>query len=148
MVTNKYKLIIFDLDSTLLNNYKCKLYDDVIYILDYLKNNKYKIALASYNINADEHLKRHNIFKYFDIIKFENWRKKYDKKDNMLQQIVSESEIEPNDILFIDDNSEIVSWAESNDFNVYKVNGYKGINIKELSHYIPNILTKYSDKKE
>jgi hydroxymethylpyrimidine pyrophosphatase-like HAD family hydrolase len=43
------KLIIFDLDSTLMSDYG-KLYDNVEKLLSEIREKKIKIALASYNV--------------------------------------------------------------------------------------------------
>lgn len=141
-----YKLIIFDLDDTLISVNTNKLYNDVEYILNYLKDNRYKIALASYNSYAHEKLRSKNIYEYFDIVKCEDWRIKYDKKDRMLNEIVDLIDVDAKEVLFVDDNNEIVEWAKCKNFNVCKVDPKKGINIIEIGKYIPDILKEKLDE--
>jgi len=61
----KYKIIVFDLDQTLIDG---TIYKDVIDILDRLKKSGYLLSIASFNRCARILCDRYDITKYFDII--------------------------------------------------------------------------------
>lgn len=62
------KLVIFDLDNTLMMNFCTYLAQDGIDIINYFKNHNIKIALASLNTKAEYFLKLHNMEHLFDTI--------------------------------------------------------------------------------
>ena len=61
----KRKLAIFDMDQTLVDE---TLYRGVEEILEHLKKNNYRMAIASYNPYARWLCERYSITHYFDII--------------------------------------------------------------------------------
>ena len=63
-------LIIFDLDDTLIHEgfRQPRLCNDTIWILEFLKKNGHRLAIASHNTNAKIILKKCQIDHYFDII--------------------------------------------------------------------------------
>lgn len=131
-----YSVAIFDLDDTLV----CRqgiLYSDVKKILSYLKDNGVTIALASYNANADIVLQKHDIYDYFDIIKFENWRNKFnlhDKKESMLRSILSQTNVTANEVIFFDDNEIYFKIAEKIGLKMCKIDD-NGITINDVKKY-------------
>jgi HAD superfamily phosphatase (TIGR01681 family) len=143
------KLIIFDLDDTLI-----KTYNDYIFmchsvepILQYLKSKNIKIGLASYNANAGRILKNINLIKYFDVIKYETWTNYYDLdfKRNMLKNIINYTQIPHHEVLFLDDNARCLYTAESLGINTSLViNGniieciQEYLNIDDFSNFFSN----------
>lgn len=107
-------LIVFDLDDTLIcAKTKVFLYD-VENLLIRLKENGYKLALASYNPYADTVLRKRRLYHYFDFIEYEDWRfqDELDMKENMLKTILKKSNVEAERILFIDDQIRFVEKAK------------------------------------
>lgn len=110
----KFNLIVFDLDDTLIcARTKVFLYD-VENLLISLKNEGYKLALASYNPYADDVLKKRRLYHYFDFIEYEDWRfqDELDMKENMLKTILRKSNVEAEKILFIDDQIRFIEKAQ------------------------------------
>lgn len=102
------KLVIFDLDGTLhshndIINDNATLKKEIYDILNFLKKNGIKIALASLNSNASKYLKRYNIFEYFDYIEYKNWFIHGDHKTDLFEFIQTKSNIPYNKMLFFDD---------------------------------------------
>jgi magnesium-dependent phosphatase-1 len=64
-VTQKYRLAIFDMDQTLVDQ---TIYEDVFHIVKKFKELNIKMAIASYNPHALWLCDRYDITKYFDII--------------------------------------------------------------------------------
>jgi len=104
------KMVILDLDYTIINHQGgfYSMYDYVVPFLNYLKQNNIKISLASYNTNAENILNRLNINTFFDIIEYESWITHNDNKYCMLNRIIQNSNINPKNILFIDDQLPIL----------------------------------------
>jgi len=83
------------------------LFDDAVFLLDYLKENKVKLILAS---DADTKLlksvlKKHNLNRYFDNVLISEELKAYkssDKYKNILKNILPEK-YRKNDIIFVGD---------------------------------------------
>ena len=105
------KLVIFDLDETLIEKFG-GLYDDTIPILEFLKQNNICIALASYNQYADAYLCESNIIDFFDYVYFESWYEKLDYKYDMLTTILEKTKIPPNQVLFVDDWEKNIQVAQ------------------------------------
>jgi HAD superfamily phosphatase (TIGR01681 family) len=102
------KLVIFDLDGTLhshndIINDNATLKKEIYDILDFLKKNNIKIALASLNSDAIKYLKRYKIFEYFDYIEYKNWLDYGDHKTDLFSFIQKKSNIPYNKMLFFDD---------------------------------------------
>jgi HAD superfamily phosphatase (TIGR01681 family) len=102
------KLVIFDLDGTLhshkdIFNDNATLKKEIYDMLDFLKKNGIKIALASLNSNASMYLKRYNIYEYFDYIEYKNWVAFGDHKTDLFEYIQKKSNIPYNKMLFFDD---------------------------------------------
>lgn len=115
------KLIIFDLDSTLMSDYG-ELYDNVEKMLREIREKKIKIALASYNVNGENRLKRSGIRQYFDMIICESWNQEdIDYKDKMLQQVLKSMDMEASDVIFFDDNIKNIKTAEKLGVNAIHV---------------------------
>ena len=128
MIGPKIKLVIFDLDETLIDQDN-KLYNDTLDALHFLKNKNIKIALASYNGCARQTLNRVGISDFFYIIQYVNWQtlKYLDHKYYMLNDIIKLSGIDPESILFIDDNNSNLKTAETLNINTHHVNAYHRI---------------------
>jgi len=126
----KYKLVIFDLDLTLL--YAGKLYCEVLYILNFLRTNNVLIALASYNSNADGELRYHGIDDFFQYILYEDWHEKnsLDWKHQMLSEILSLSGIPSNESVFFDDNNNNLNTARRLGITAVEVNPKTGVNME------------------
>jgi len=102
------KLVIFDLDGTLhshkdIFNDNATLKKEIYDMLDFLKKNGIKIALASLNSNASMYLKRYNIYEYFDYIEYKNWVAFGDHKTDLFEYIQKKSNIPYDKMLFFDD---------------------------------------------
>lgn len=113
-MSKSINLIVFDLDDTLIcTRTKLFLYD-VENLLIRLKNDGFKIALASYNPYADDVLKTKRLYHYFDFVEYEDWRfqDELDMKENMLRTILKKSNVEAQNILFIDDQIRFVEKAK------------------------------------
>lgn len=109
------KLIVFDLDDTLIcAKTKIFLYD-VRNLLFHLKNDGFKLALASYNPRADKVLIDAELDHFFDFIEYEDWRFKdyLDMNENMLKTILQKSKIDAERTLFIDDQARFVEKAKT-----------------------------------
>jgi HAD superfamily phosphatase (TIGR01681 family) len=134
-----YSVAIFDLDDTLICRQNDTLYTDVKNILSYLKDKNITIALASYNSNAIKVLQKHDIYDYFDIIKFENWKDKYlinsyDKKETMLRSILLQTTTTTNDAVFFDDDERYFNTAEKIGLKMCKI-GDTGITMNDIKKY-------------
>lgn len=136
------KCIIFDLDYTLYNYNTDKLYDGIRDLLCTLQKEEYTIALASYNAYAEYILKKHDIYKYFYHIEYENVMYcDYDELDNkksMLETIVKKTGYHHNQILFIDDQLCNIETAHSLGFNTFHIDGKMGVQIDILQFLIKN----------
>ncbi|NBP15437.1 HAD family hydrolase [bacterium] len=142
----KYKLVIFDLDLTLL--YAGKLYCEVRDILEYLKTNDVLIALASYNAEADYKLRYHGIEDFFQYIFYEDWQQKnsLDWKHQMLSEILSLSGIPSNETVFFDDYGNNLDTARRLGITAVEVDPDQGVNMKLIKETLQseNELHTYS----
>ncbi len=103
------KVVIFDLDDTLLCSKTNALYNNVKELLWTLKSKGCLLALASYNCSARQLLAEHDISHLFDIIVTENWQIYLDYKFDMLNYILKtvqnhKNKITKSEVLFVDDN--------------------------------------------
>lgn len=94
-----FKIAIFDLDDTLWDGEK--LFNDVKYILDTLKNNGVKLFIASYNLEAPLCCSCLTILDYFDEIIYDRRL----KKSEMVKKILDKfTDINESEVVFFDDN--------------------------------------------
>jgi FMN phosphatase YigB (HAD superfamily) len=109
------KLVIFDLDDTLRRRQQDVIDNHIIDILQLLKNNGIKIALASLNKMAKLDLVLYGIYSFFDIIecgKFDDEfanskeRQKYklNTKTHMFKHIIQKLDIQSENTIVFDDN--------------------------------------------
>lgn len=110
------KLIILDLDNTLVSNndfiytetnFTCKNYpklrNHIFDILNYFKEEDKIIVLASLNSYADDILKTYNITYLFDKVYYKNWRIYGDHKSDFFINIRSHFNIPYENMLYFDD---------------------------------------------
>lgn len=130
MTVTNIELIIFDLDKTLID-YWGDMYNGVYDMLNDLKKNGKRLALASYNINGEKILKRHKINHFFEIIKCQDWQiDGIDNKKQMLSEILKISNVSSENIIFVDDQQGFLNTAEKLGMNTYLVKGNDGLNCK------------------
>ena len=126
----KYKLVIFDLDLTLLDS--SGLYPEVLEILEFLKSNNVLVALASCNASAYHKLRYHGIEYFFQHVLYENWNliEFIDWKYHMLSEILSLSGIPSNETVFFDDNDNNLNTARSLGITPVEVNPKTGVSME------------------
>jgi FMN phosphatase YigB (HAD superfamily) len=132
----KYRLVIFDLDFTLLN---CgNLYSEVQDILEYLKTNDIVIALASYNAEAECKLRYHGIEDFFQYILYEDWQSRdyLDWKHQMLSEILSLTRIPSDEAVFFDDCEKNLNTAKKLGIKAVEVNPDQGVNMKLIKEIL------------
>jgi len=109
------KLVIFDLDDTLRRRQQDTIDNHIVDILQLLKNNGIKIALASLNKMAKLDLVLYGIYSFFDIIecgKFddefanskEHQKYKSNTKTHMYKHIIQKLDIQSENTIVFDDN--------------------------------------------
>lgn len=101
----KCKLVIFDLDNTLHILGQTDLSPHIRDILKYLRRSGIRMALASLNVFAREHLRRYNVLHLFDCV--ESRKAAYDglyTKDGMFKAIKNKTKIKYKNIVVFDDN--------------------------------------------
>jgi histidinol phosphatase-like enzyme len=78
---------------------------------------------------------------FFDFVQYEEWELRCDFKKYMLTEILKKSNIETNNILYIDDNTKMLNTGKNMGMNVHLIvngsanqclNNYFNINIDEL----------------
>jgi FMN phosphatase YigB (HAD superfamily) len=133
MSLKEEKLYIFDLDDVLIHNKNNIpiLVNCVVKILQKLKDNSIKIALASHNYSAKEILEKLKIIQYFDFIVAY-----YDYTDKMshLRKILDYFKINPTQVWFFDDLHENIVSANKLKINaklIYYETGITEENIIE-----------------
>ncbi|NDC95075.1 hypothetical protein EB118_15970 [bacterium] len=126
----KYKLVIFDLDLTLIHDKG--LYSDVVDILKLLQMHNVSIALASYNANAGKMLQQYGIENYFQHIFYEDWIFKdvLDWKHQMLSDILSLTGIPSHETVLFDDNKHNLNTAKSLGITAVQVTPQIGVDMK------------------
>lgn len=117
-IISNFKIAIFDLDGTL---WDCKkIFDDVIEILQSLKNNGIKIYIASYNLEADICCDKLSIKAYTDGIFFGQCISKI----GMVKIIMEKNKgIKSEDIIYFDDDAN----------NITNVNKFTGVNAQLIN---------------
>ena len=104
--THRTKLIIFDLDDTLIDGSVCdKLFVDTLKVLGFLKDRGCKMIIASHNHDADWYLRKNNISHFFDEIKVCS----SDNKVPEVEATIKEQKVRKEETLFVDDLEEIVT---------------------------------------
>lgn len=105
--------VIFDLDETLVCPRR-GLLENVTCILDKLKNKGYVLGIASYNPYAERVLHKYDIKHYFDYIEYEDYRKqqRIDMKERMLSNILMQSKVPSEKVLFVDDQVRFLNTAK------------------------------------
>jgi len=101
----KCKLVIFDLDNTLHISGQMELLPHIKDILQYLRRSGIRMALASLNVFAREHLQQYNVLHLFDCV--ESRKTLYDglyTKDKMFKAIRNKTKIKYRNIVVFDDN--------------------------------------------
>lgn len=119
---NGIKLIIFDLDNTLVD--ALGPFEEVENILKYIKSKNIKLAIASYNPEPETVLKHYGLINYFDTIegdikvKDENGKFIYDRNkfrhiSNILRYYKNKNlKLKSNEILFYDDLTSNTDYVE------------------------------------
>jgi HAD superfamily phosphatase (TIGR01681 family) len=131
-------MIVFDLDYTLLNwssRYERghALFPYVVNILAELRKLGYKIALVSFNSEANYFLEYHGISNYFDYVEYEKHTFGASKRD-MLLDLKYKSGIQPENMLFFDDNKFNIALADTMGIKGYCVKS--GIDIMSINNGI------------
>lgn len=112
---NDIQLVIFDMDQTLIEwiGGDAHLFPCVKNILKSLSQHGYYIALATYNRWAALYLTRLGVISYFDMIETDivNTLDKVDYKTTMLQNILDNFKIPPENVLFFDDQKRNLETA-------------------------------------
>lgn len=118
-------LHIFDLDDTLILRYD---HDNIDYnkqMKEMLKNlamDGKKLALASYNDNAECYLQDMGVLRYFDITIGEYpYGKNYKRKDAMINEILEFTGCQKEDAIFYDDNVHNIALISNMGIEVYYV---------------------------
>jgi HAD superfamily hydrolase (TIGR01509 family) len=143
MTKNEITMVIFDLDFTMIKyiGNDIYIYNYVIPTLEYLKSKNIKIGLASYNPNAVSILAKLDILHFFDFIQCEQWELRYDFKQYMLNQLLKDSKITSNNILYIDDSIKMINTGKKMGMHTHLIvngdvneclNMYFNLNINEL----------------
>jgi HAD superfamily phosphatase (TIGR01681 family) len=129
------KFVVFDLDDTLVCTHKGELIGKVREVLHTLKVNGYLVGLASYNCQANEVLKKHDIECYFDVVVYENWKEKFDMKCGMLQHMIIISNLPSHQILFLDDQERFLETARELGIRTCQVNKNRRLVYDVLKDY-------------
>lgn len=139
------KLVIFDLDDTLItrnNEDENILVPDTMSVLEYLKQQKIRIAIASHNNETLSIIKRLGIYNYFDTIAayYDNtW------KYSHVKSICKLLKISYNETLFCDDFPMNTRYVNSQlGTKIYKVNCMKGIKLDDIINLINNYEIEHS----
>lgn len=134
---SKTKLVIFDLDDTLcFSEYKlCN--DNVVWILDYLKNDNHILAIASHNENAESIAKKCGIFDYFD--KIVGYCPSSLNKKLLVDEIIRDTQLNhPNFVnvfdntIFFDDLKQNIDEIRAYGIKSHKVDHTKGVTILDI----------------
>jgi len=127
-----FKIIVFDLDQTLINETICQ---DTEEVLKKLKNAGYKLAIASYNKYAEWFCDRYNITNYFDIICAEiqkNKIKHFQKIINFYK--LNNINFVDSDIIFFDDyQPNFITIQQKFNIKCHIVDKKTGIKIEDIN---------------
>lgn len=124
--TSIYKLAIFDMDQTLVDQ---TIYEDVFFIVQKFKELKIRMAIASYNPYAAWLCDRYDITKYFDIICGYRKNCKMNHINTIKKYYVEQGlNYDDSEIIFFDDNKKNISDVQgSTDIKCVSINPEKGI---------------------
>ena len=106
--TKKIKLIVFDLDDTLIQGDRADIvFKDTREIMEKLKEHGYKLGIASHNSHANWYLKKNNLDGYFDFVQaFDtNNLSKFQHMTNLMNDL----NLKKNECILFDDHLEIVA---------------------------------------
>jgi len=125
-VNSKYKLAIFDMDQTLVDE---TIYEDVFHIMKEFKSLKINMAIASFNPHAAWLCDRYDITKYFDIICGYQHECKLDHINAIINHYKEMGlNYDYNDIVFFDDDDKNISdVSDITGIKCIKVDSRKGI---------------------
>lgn len=157
-INTQLKLVIFDLDETLMNSpdnvsgilmlYLSRLFTNTRYILDYLYFNNIKLALATHNSASHIYTKFHKIYDYFTYhCSTTSEMKKNDKKAKlsklwMFQHIKQQSGIDYSNMLFFDDLPSNIDTAKTLGIKAICVNDALGITLADLEKGLSLFISK------
>lgn len=127
---NNIKLVIFDLDKTLINETLC---DETEKVLQQLKEKKYMMAIASYNKYAKWFCDRYDISKFFDVI----CAKRDLNKASHIQSIINfyftcGIKIQPYEIMFFDDKHSNCNFIQQFGIISHLVDKKHGIRLSDI----------------
>jgi predicted phosphatase len=126
-MTARYKLVIFDMDQTLIDE---TLYLDAEYIIKHFNKFNINMSIASFNKHAQWFCDRYDISKYFDIIcgYYNTGKLNHIKKIKEFYN-ANGYEIYDRDIIFFDDDIINISEVRNNSsITCVKINPKIGIN--------------------
>jgi len=133
-LNNNIKLVIFDLDDTLIREDCCaRVFQETKMILDYLSS-KYILAIASYNRYADWFLESNNILHYFDTVISYN----SESKQGHMEQLLDKYDINKNECIFFD--NDINNINDINDYGIKSLLVDEETGITSLSLFDANLL--------
>lgn len=129
------KLVIFDLDDTLCHEgtgvYKDKvLSKEAKVVLDYLQKEGHLLAVASHNTEAVRMVKELGISQFF--FKIVGYRPKSYKKMPLVEEILKETNMSKDDVVFFDDLYENVSELKRKGIKARIVNWQTGVTKNDL----------------
>ena len=117
-IPSNCKMILFDLDNTLIDN-KIIMPKTIYDILYFLNKNDIKLGIASLNMEAKVIPIKLSIPNYFDIIYNRSFKNMSLNKTWMFNEIINKFKINPKNILFFDDN--IIHIREAENLNIKSV---------------------------
>jgi predicted phosphatase len=121
------KIIVFDLDQTLLSN--GTIGNETEFILELLKQQQYSLAIASYNRYAKWFCDRYDISKYFDIICAEQTETKIPH----MKTIMNFYHALPSEMVFFDDKHKNCKTIQTElNIQTYKVDKCCGIRLCDV----------------
>lgn len=141
-----YKIFVFDLDNTLYlhkvdQNYAKIYHKKVKNLLVYLKDNDKILYIATHNFNPDNYLNRINISPSLfngiiketkDVHPMLNSINDYTSKKDMILEIVEQTCLTTDDIVFFDDHNFNIKEVEKVNVKSVYVDDLKGIDFSEI----------------
>jgi HAD superfamily phosphatase (TIGR01681 family) len=140
------KLAVFDLDDTLIHegfaDSEPILCNDTMAILELLKKNNIKIALASHNHNAETIMKNAGIYNFFDFVQaYYDFTDKASHIHNIMEHF-SFFNIKLDEMVFYDDMKINIIKARINGINAKLVSHKTGITLDDVITTIPYLFVK------